>query len=83
MAEPFQGGSREWGMAEPFQGGSGEWGMAEPHGCNPRPAPLLPTHHSLPTPPFRPRTYPSAQLAYFQYLSDSPNLTTQFQSHDK
>jgi hypothetical protein len=34
-------------MAEPFQGGSREWGMAEPHGCNPRPDPLLPTHHSL------------------------------------
>ena len=40
-------GNGEW--QSPFRAGvgNGEWGVAEPHGCNPRPDPLLPTHHSL------------------------------------
>ena len=44
MAEPFKGGSREWGMAEPFQGGSREWGMGNGEWQSPMDA----THALLP-----------------------------------
>ena len=57
-------GSGEW--QSPFRAGvgNGEWGVAEPHGCNPRPDPLLPTHHFL----LPPRETDSKLVEIYQVL---------------